>query len=349
MDTSFDGGLVLFANSLHLYHAHFALCFVLLDQQEVQWKGKPNSEFRQERMCEFDMDLNVSLEEEMDCEFYGEPRNQDTQLIPNAETQLVNPYQNWHGDTQLISTPGKEFISSSHVNKAVATDAKETTRADVNSNKATNPSSSSCLQLPSLTTESKLLAIPSASEASEGSPFQISIGTVHAESIRKAAMQPITWLPKLKLDDHSSQRNDAGKSVYRPELPSSEPAWMREYGSREGKKNQEERTGAVEEFSFPKDSKASGQTGMAEQGAISPQASISGMRSLFGASYTPGAPYKGPTTGTQGGETRFSQMKSALPPRSSFGPRLPSPTSSMNYLDSMVLLIPTLLINFCLP
>jgi len=373
---------ILFANSLYLYHAHFALCFVLLDQQEVLWKGKRNSEFRQERMCEFDMDLNVSLEEEMDCEFYGEPRNQDTQLIPNAETQLVNEYQGWHGETQLISTPGKEFlgnVSSSHV-KAVATDTKEMpceTRGDVDSNKSkgnamlhggTKASSSSGLDLPSITTESKLLAIPSASEASEGSPFQTCVGTVHAESIRLAAMQPLTWLPKQKVGDHSSpslpvlgNRRDAGKSVYRPELPSSEPEWMRDYGSKgdsQGKKNQEERIGApgsssVPEFSFPKDtSKAPGiltsrQTEVVEQGMISPQASISGMRSLFGTSYKPGAPYKG-TSGTLGGETRFSQLKTALPPRSSFGPRLPSPTSSMNYLDSVVLLMPTLLIKFCL-
>lgn len=368
---------------LYLYHAHFTLCFVLLDQQEVPWKGKSNSDFRQERMCEFDMDLNVTLEEEMDCEFYGEPMNQNTQLIPNPVTPLVNPYPSWHGDTQLISTPGKEFlrnISSS----LVATDAKETpckTIAGVDSHNSrgnsmqhggTKPSSSSCVELPSVTTESKLLAIPSASEASEGSPFQSSLGTIHAESIRIIAMQPITWHPKLKPDDHtyhssqthplSGNRRDTGKSVYRPEPPLNDPEWMRDYGSGgdsvRGKKNQEDRTGALgsssgQEFSFPKasSSKAPGTLtnslkDVAEQGTISPQAPLSGMRSLFGTSYTPGASYNA-ISGTPRAENRLSQLKTTLPPRSPFGPRLPSPTSSLNYLDSLVLFMPTPIISFC--
>ena len=262
----------------------------------------------------------------------------------------------------------------------MATDAKAIpyeTRGDVDSNKSggsvmlhggTKPSSSCELDLPSLTIESKLLAIPSASEASKGSPFQINVGTVHAESIRLAAMQPLTWIPKVKLDDHISQnpslfgnRRDTGKSVYRPELPPTEPQWMRGYGCRgdsQGKMNQEEKVGTpgsstVQEFSFPKDSNqgsrilTSRQTVVAEHGAISPQASISGVRSLFGTSYTPGPPYNG-TSGTPRVDTRFSKMETALPPRSSFRPKLPSPTSSMNYLDSLVLLMPTLRINFCL-
>lgn len=198
------------------------------------------------------------------------------------------------GDTQLISTLEKD-ISNSHV----GTDAKEML-GDVDLNRSrdipmalggTKAAPSSLLELPSLTTESRLPAIPSASEASEGSPFQICVGTVHAESIRVAAMQPITWHPKLKLDDHSSRSLPLKSTVCRPDLPSSEPEWMRDYG----------------------------------------------LKSPFGISYTPGSPYNGTTTRTLGSESRFSQMKTAVPPRSSLGPRLPSPIQhNTNILSSAV-------------
>ena len=58
-------------------------------------------------MCEFDMDLNVSLEEEMDCEFYGEPRNQDTQVVSTLETQLVTTPV-----TQLVTTPATQLVTT---------------------------------------------------------------------------------------------------------------------------------------------------------------------------------------------------------------------------------------------
>jgi hypothetical protein len=362
----------------------------LLDQQEAAWKEKPNSSFRQERMCEFDMDLNVSLEEEMDCEYYGEPRNYNpqlvhtgtqlvhtetqlvsntevqsvpnthTQLVSNAETQLVcDTFRGWHCDTQLVSSPGKEFLDNSTTShtKAVATDAKELP--------CEAKPSSFFRELPSLTTESKLKAIPSASEASEGSPFQSCVGTIHAESMRMAAMQPLTWLPKLKLDDHifrSSQshplfrnRREASKSDYRREHSSCEPEWMRDYGSRGDspmKMNLDERIGAPglssgQEYSFSKDNKLTGML-TSGRGEVAEQVWNSKGKgdSLFGTSNMPGGSYKG-TTGKPGIGSRFLQIETTLPRRTSFGPRLPSPTGSMNYLDSVVLFMPTLLIKCC--
>ncbi|KAG0588883.1 hypothetical protein KC19_2G275700 [Ceratodon purpureus] len=341
------------------------------DQQEGAWKEKPNSRFRQERMCEFDMDLNVSLEEEMDCEYYGEPRNYnsqvvhtetqlvqnteaqsvpniETQLVPNTETQLVcDTFRGWQCDTQLVSTTGKEFLDniSTSYTKAAATDAKELPYA-------ANPSSSFCRELPSLTTESKLKAIPSASEASEGSPFQSCVGTIHAESMRMAAMQPLTWFPKVKLDDHifrSSKsyplfrnRREAGKSDHRGEHFSCEPEWMRDYGSKGDssmKKNLVEIIGAPvlssgQEFAVSKDNKLSGMLSSVQGDATEQVWNKGRGDSLFGTSNTPGSSYKG-TTGKTGIGSRFLQIESALPRRSSFGPRLPSPTGSMNYLDSM--------------
>lgn len=320
-------------------------------------------------MCEFDMDLNVSLEEEMDCEYYGEPRNYnsqlvhtETQLVPNIETQLVpgtetqlasDTFRGWQCDTQLVSTTGNEFAddsTTSHI-KAVATDAKEVPCE-------AKPSSSFGLELPSLTTESKLKAIPSASDASEGSPSQSCVGTVRAESMRMAAMQPLTWLPKLKLDDHifrSSQirplfrnRKEAGKSAYRGEHSSGEPEWMRDYGSRGDspmKKNLDERKGASELNS--RDNKVSGVL-TSVQGELSEQVwnSKGNGDSLFRTSNMPGSSYKG-TTRKPGVGSRVLQTETTLARRSSFGPRPQSPTGSMNYLDSVVLLMPILLIRFC--
>ena len=367
-----------------MFHAHYVLRFVLLDQQEVAWEEKPNSSFRQERMCEFDMDLNVSLEEEMDCEYYGEPRNYNsqlvntetqlvpntaTQLIPNTVTQLVSnmetqlvcdTYRDWHCDTQLVSTTGKEFldnITTSRIEAAI-TDVKELPCE-------AKPSSSFCLELPSVTTESTLKAIPSASDVSEDSSLQSCIGTVHAESIRMAAMQPLMWLPKLKLDDHifcSSQshqllknRREDVKSHYRGEHSSCEPEWMRDYGSKgdsPSKKYLDEKIDASglspgPEHSFTKDNKVTGLLSSG-QGEVAEQVWNSKERgaSLCGTFNMPGGSYRG-ITGKPGAGSRFLQIETSLPRRSSFGQRPPSPTGSMNYLDSVVLLIPSLLINCC--
>nr|PNR44834.1 hypothetical protein PHYPA_014604 [Physcomitrium patens] len=351
------------------------------DQQEAPRLQKPNSEFRQERMCEFEMDLNVRLEEDMDCEYYGEPMNYDTQLVTNTETQLVDDYRDWQGDTQLVSTTGKEFLDnmSSRHSKVAAIDSKDmpcdkndgfetkNRRAftpvssggiQITKQTAENKTfSSSCMDLPSLTTESKLLVVPSVSEASESSSFQNCVGTVRAESIRIAAMQPLQWISKLKLDDYtffnpqalkpSGNRIDARNCVDRAEVPSNEPEWMRDYGSKGDflmSKFRDERISAlgprsgvsVQDSSLPKDSKLPGiltceQEVMVEQGDVGRQTCFSGMRPLFGPDIL-NMNYKG-TIGKLGYEGRG--LVTPLQRRISSGPRLSSPTGSMNYLDSV--------------
>ncbi|XP_024379728.1 uncharacterized protein [Physcomitrium patens] len=351
------------------------------DKQEAPRKQKPSSEFRQARMCGFEMDLNVRLEEDTDCEYYGKPRNSDSQLVAHTETQLVDDFHGWQGNTQLVSAIGKELLDNicSISIKVAPTDSEDMPceAKDAFESKSCEPfmpvstgsmqilmqcaglktPSSSRLELPSITTESKVLAAPSVSEASESSPFQNSTGTVRAESMRMAAVEPLQWLPKVKPDDYNfpnseaiqsfRNRREASKCINKIELPSNEPEWMRDYAGRGDllmQNNWDQRKSALgssSRVSVPdpfvsKDSKAtnmltSGEGQMTEQDDVGKQACFSGISSLFRSSKTQSANYD--TKSNFGCENSGSQIP--LQRRISFGPRLLSPTGSMNYLDSV--------------
>jgi len=359
----------------------FFLC-ALSDQQEMLFRDRPKSELAQERICEFDMDLNVSLEEEMDCEYYGEPVNFNTQLVANS---------GYYNDTQLVTSSEKGYVDNTNFgtnNKLVVSSGKEATtdyslftnggkpnnsllitnsinvdlRRDndthlLKHNTDVKVPSSSHGELRSFTTGITISAKQSGSEASESTPFQSNIGSIHAESIRISAVQPISWHPKVELDESLMFSNMGGSHLLKKQgdkgkknvesgsspwqLSTAEPEWMRKYegsGSLRSQNvlGQSTRSNStsyllppVEKGTIANNEKDK----IAEQGGPSRQSFTPGLKPLLGSSIFPrGGYFQGKPAGSFGG----SDKKTILPQQSAFGAGLSSPMSRLNYLDSAV-------------
>ena len=346
------------------------------------FRDRPKSELAQERICDFDMDLNVSLEEEMDCEYYGEPVNFNTQLVANS---------GYYNDTQLVTSSEKGYVDNTNFgtnNKLVVSSGKEATtdyNLFTNGGKPNNSllitnsinvdhrrdndthllkhstdvkvPSSSHGELRSFTTGITISAKQSGSEASESTPFQSNIGSIHAESIRISAVQPISWHPKVELDESLMFSNLGGSHLLKKQgdkgkknvesgsspwqLSTAEPEWMRKYegsGSLRSQNvlGQSTRSNStsyllppVEKGTIANNEKDK----IAEQGGPSRQSFTPGLKPLLGSSIFPrGGYFQGQPAGSFGG----SDKKIISPQQSAFGAGLSSPMSRLNYLDSAV-------------
>lgn len=336
------------------------------------------------------MDLNVSLEEEMESEFYGATRNSDTQLVTNSDIQLFGA--GIYSDTQIVSNNEQQFYEVksfvdtqlvAHIEKdnseknwscnsqlvrnferEAHKDAR-TSDTEMITNSETDNLHFSDVPVPSFLIRNDPIENPSVSKTPE-IIFHSILGSAHAESMRAAALRPLTWQPKLEAEDLSTSNCQVPSGLGKQTLSlekgrgswdllqqeSMEPEWMRKYSDSRypASRNLLDRrfglAGSSSNSYVPplwlgkKDDTFSGngeERSYANMGGNNYRSLFSGTKAPVNNFYIPSGGYGGSLSkpvNENGGREKKTTL--TFQRRSNFGTGLCSPTGSLNYLDSPV-------------